>query len=697
MAILPLQTLMRLTVPQIWDTSLSQTEQLAAILAKLNECIDAINTYTGQDLSEITETILQGWYDDGTLEDLLDEILTAQIEDLSDLDERATLLENRMSKVFNVKYPGGELTGAAGNGTTDDQAAIQAIIDEMESGDILYFPAGTYKIINATGTGGTLAAARANAVSNETLYPLTISKDNCKIIIDGDIRATSPLEDVFKITASNVQISGVGSVSGPGGLDAAGFLDTNSEDPLEQWNPSLFKITGENCLVSGLKLIDAPTNAVYIAGNFTTVRDCRIYGGRVVHGNGTKLFGIAIDGNDKGDYSVIDHCLFTENAIHGKPYSAFFNAGGEHVTVRDCKILKVSEHGIYSYGEFSMIIGNSGDMTDAVASAIQVFAENCQIADNYFDNCGGGGLTLQRAINTIVRGNTFKGCGVSGISYRTYYSDDDSYIAANLTISDNIVEMDETVSDRQSPIDIRPAYNMVGLIVRGNTVSKANNETAAMNAGIILLTLTPATYKITDFQVSDNAILDSDGFAIYIEGAANGIIKGNVIKTWYLVGSGGETNGIRLLTATGILIVDNIIIAAADDSCNYAILESTGALGNAIRGNLCLNLSEDNPISTAATSERDGNRKANLPLAGYVTMPNANEGVFTHSQSAGIAGIMSGAIIVITPKNAAAAALQGSAKFVYVHAASEDSLTLKTADGNATGGTTAEFYWRAIQ
>lgn len=39
--------------------------------------------------------------------------------------------------------------GAAGNGTTDDTAAIQAAIDAMTSGGVLYFPAGTYKI---TGT-----------------------------------------------------------------------------------------------------------------------------------------------------------------------------------------------------------------------------------------------------------------------------------------------------------------------------------------------------------------------------------------------------------------------------------------------------------------------------------------------------------------------------------------------------------------
>jgi polygalacturonase len=42
--------------------------------------------------------------------------------------------------------------GATGDGTTDDTTSIQAAINAVTSGGVVYFPSGTYRIARTTGT-----------------------------------------------------------------------------------------------------------------------------------------------------------------------------------------------------------------------------------------------------------------------------------------------------------------------------------------------------------------------------------------------------------------------------------------------------------------------------------------------------------------------------------------------------------------
>ena len=66
--------------------------------------------------------------------------------------------------VTNVKDAG---YGAAGDGTTDDTAAIQAAIDDTLDGGTVFFPAGTYLVQSSPVTSS--RAARASAWSARAL------------------------------------------------------------------------------------------------------------------------------------------------------------------------------------------------------------------------------------------------------------------------------------------------------------------------------------------------------------------------------------------------------------------------------------------------------------------------------------------------------------------------------------------------
>ena len=76
-----------------------------------------------------------------------------------------TKAHNRMiaNAAVNVKD-----YGATGDGTTDDTTAIQAAIDAVTSGGVVYFPAGTYRIARTTGTDDRWGVKITN--SNVTLH-----------------------------------------------------------------------------------------------------------------------------------------------------------------------------------------------------------------------------------------------------------------------------------------------------------------------------------------------------------------------------------------------------------------------------------------------------------------------------------------------------------------------------------------------
>ena len=209
------------------------------------------------------------------------------------------------------------------------------------------------------------------------------------------IKATSILGDLFQFTGDYVKIfANSGGVQGPGGTDDVGFLDTNSTDLLQQWDPTLIKMTGKSCKVSRIKVIDPPTIGISVSGLYSKIKDVTIMGGRITHGAGTKNFGIYLDGNAK--FSKITGLTVEANGLGGMVYDAIFNSGASDCEFIDNPIGQTLEHAIYNYGDRCIIGQNLIDGLNSSASAIQVFAEGCTISNNTIKNNKSGGIGLQR-------------------------------------------------------------------------------------------------------------------------------------------------------------------------------------------------------------------------------------------------------------------------------------------------------------
>jgi DNA-binding winged helix-turn-helix (wHTH) protein len=72
-------------LPAVYDDSLSFYELLSKVLAKLNEVIDDVNAYFGEDIVEHVKTILNEWYENGKLADIISDVfdMKANTEDMN--------------------------------------------------------------------------------------------------------------------------------------------------------------------------------------------------------------------------------------------------------------------------------------------------------------------------------------------------------------------------------------------------------------------------------------------------------------------------------------------------------------------------------------------------------------------------------------------------------------------------------------
>ncbi len=643
-------------------------------------------TYLDNRISTIITTPVDGVSAQEIIDARKGELALGDKIDAMDLEVSTHLADKAHPiNIMNAPY------NAKGDGVTDDRLAIQNAFNALQDGGSILIPATAsyFKVINATGNGANLVAQRADAVLNNTLYPITCTKNNIKVIFQGIVKETSILGNLFEFTGENVKlIFDGGSVQGLGGADDVGFLDTNSVDPTQQWFPSLIKATGKNFRAYDAKLIDPPAVGLHIAGKSARVKNAVVEGGRVTHGTGTTSFGIMFD--DGADFSKAEGCTSVKNALGGMVYDCIYNLAD------DCNLSKnpiqdVHEHAIYNYGHRAIISGNNTDCPDALTAIIQSFGEYCNIENNICKHAKFGGIAIQRGKKTSVRYNKIFDCGSSGISYRTYTGDDSTYVVEDLAIDYNEVYMNSSYT-RQSGIDIRPTYSGKNISACGNTVYGAYKFGASYNAGLIVFVIT-AGYKITNSKFNDNTAVDSDGYSMQLHRVENSKINGNKLIDGNTA-NGDESQGMWLTACIGNEIDRNFIEdTRGTHLMSYAIYEDDDCANNIISNNLCLGMLQTSPyrVSASGNSEKRGNRNSLNPLAGvFNTTLNAVEGFATN-------GVIAGAKVVLTPINAAAALLQGSSKHLYVSNVVANQIAVSTADGTSPETTTAQYRWEAIQ
>ena len=152
---------------------------------KINEIVDALNQFSNDDLAWKQEQ--EGTIRKGVL--YMKDNLINSLHDLLKLYDTGTLkkyvLETYGKELDQIKYfitP--QMFGAVGDGVTNDIEAIEAAIDSMNEGDVLYFPKGTYLM---------------------TGHVVTMYKKNITFAGEGLIKT----DFGFEITASNFKANGV--------------------------------------------------------------------------------------------------------------------------------------------------------------------------------------------------------------------------------------------------------------------------------------------------------------------------------------------------------------------------------------------------------------------------------------------------------------------------------------------------------
>ena len=299
---------------------------------------------------------------------------------------------------FNVK----------GNGTTDARQSIQDVFNIVKENSTIVFPKTTsyYRVVIGVGTGSTPIEQRANALARGSIYPIVSDKNGLTIIFRGTVKSTNIIGDVFQLSGNNVVIKGEGGkIQGPGGADTIGFLDNNTSDITQQWYPTLIKVSGAYNIIQDMIFEDGPTCCINSFGESLTVVNCSFIGGRVAHSeNGTVLFGVRLYTSPN---SIITKCRFEKNSIGGKQYSGIF-VNSANVIISDNIFSNYSEHGVYSYGDYNLIIGNLFTETESLASDIQYFAVYGTISNN-MSKATTGFLQVMHGRGTIIDSNNIAG------------------------------------------------------------------------------------------------------------------------------------------------------------------------------------------------------------------------------------------------------------------------------------------------
>ena len=593
--------------------------------------------------------------------------------------------------------------GVTGDGVTDDRQAIQVLFDLLSPGDTVVFPKtdNFYKIINATGVGANKVDQRADAVLNNTLYPIMNSTDDITVIIEGDIKETSLLGNLIELSGDNVIIKGNGSLNGIGGSDADGYLDTTYTgigDITIQWQPSLLKLTGKNSEVKNVEIFEPPTIGIHLNGPEPTVKKCRFSGGKTAHGAGTWLFGIYLDIG--ADRALIKDNLCEKDATNGNVYELVFDVSSNSIITKN-KIIETLEHGIYSYGDGVEISSNYIDGNGMIGAVIQVFSENFIVEKNYCVNCELGGIATERGSNGKVLKNKLFDVGLSGVSLRTLVDDVD-YFVKNFTVENNEIYYNIAAASRQSGLDFQVLYSGENWTIKDNFVSEAYGSLAPSPiAGFIIRSLT-ALETIKNVRFSGNFITECDGYAGYLDRVEDSKFDNNKFIDNATDGlSNSLIVGIRFFNTVNTTFEKNSFEDRRGVPINtFALYEDTGCINNYFNDNISLGFTAADNMRLNAGSDtmRFKNRKVDLPLYGMITMPAVAVKNFLNSDSNGIDGLMTNATVKLTPMNKPAGLLQGSSQQLIVQLVNGiGTLQITTADATIPPDGTAEFLWEVIQ
>jgi|14BtaG_2_1085337.scaffolds.fasta_scaffold17661_2 polygalacturonase len=579
-----------------------------------------------------------------------------------------TKTNNRMidGSVVNVKD-----YGAKGDGVTDDTNAIQAAINSLIAGQTIYFPAtSSYYKIDA---------------SNLT-EALTVNT-SCTIIIDGELRATTTVNQVnppyiMNVTASDTVIKGNGTFKGNGSVVQAGSDESQM--------PGLLRIAASDVTVDGLNFTQYPQMGVFVnsGSNSVTIKNCLFKGYITSISGGTAYYGIRYDTSTYG--GIVTQNRFEEyDSTHVNAQCISFGGGEHDEAIISNNYFRASlDQFIYGNVINSVVSDNVG--VDAIAASnsdgikLNGGFKNTVIGNTL--DVSDSGLSLLNQNNITVIGNKITTASGRGIYFYDNASSSDKQMN-NIVIANNVVVGNGTTVN--SGIAISPVLTSSSILIEGNVLHDCCSNSDS-NAAI---QIQGSAGLISELSIKNNKITgNSNKYSIWVRYADDVDITNN--KITIEGGTPGDYRVIRIENSDYSRISNNYI-----KNNNHASVDMIGGVqfdtvtNSLISGNIVLNWHSTGsnspyPLGSTTGVSTYNNQISTDSLTGVVTLANAATTVVTNGNVVGTNPTNGNFVVELTPLNQAAAQLMASSQNPFVtNMTAETNFTLRTADATNAAGT----------
>ena len=287
--------------------------------------------------------------------------------------------------------------GAAGNGSTDDTAAITAAIAALPStGGVLYFPPGTYLTSGGHTIDVTCMVVGAGGGGGETL---NYQGGNQTVGHVSQIKCNSSTADLFTVTATGVQFHDL-SIINTTTATAGSAIKTGATG-------------GDHAVYSGLTFRDFWNQIDHQYGREWDVTMCHF-----IDPVNDSLKIQNLDAADEGEVTI-SQCHFLQQSVISNAAIEMLRSGG----------VRIHHNQFYGLG---------GDTCHNVFVRINLAdaTSNVRISDNSFENFKTHGISVNLSVTNIlytlqIHDNNFDGGQVA--NHETIYA---RYVT-NLQVHDN--------------------------------------------------------------------------------------------------------------------------------------------------------------------------------------------------------------------------------------------------------------------
>lgn len=393
-------------LPLVYDDSLSYYEMLCKLKEALNEVIKNINI-----LPDYVKEIVKEFLESGGIEEIIKEVLSSLY-------------------FINVKNPPAGFTAAKGDGSTNDTAALNALINYAFTYEgYLFFPAGTYLVSGLVmkDSVSLVGMDRYNTIITNaptTNRPLISgSLSNCtigNIMLNANMQGQSQNISCIDATVNNILLSNV--------------ILKNGYDSL--------KI---NCLgyvqINALVVDGVQNNGMVLTGNGIVEADNVVFTG-VSPLNGKALIDIA------GDNKHISNFLCNDLCTNGVVVNGNNNSISGVVTAATTPVTNTGNNKINIFtGKTEYNV--TGEIETTAVSDRETYTGNKTVSSLNSTETVQGDKTLSTAdLTETITGNKTVAVGedltesITGNSTKTVLGNDSETITGNKTIKADMVYLD---------------------------------------------------------------------------------------------------------------------------------------------------------------------------------------------------------------------------------------------------------------